>query len=208
MRGGEALTAGSKAFVLDTYRRLATLLFSIVGRAIREADPNHMFFGSRFHGSVLRSASVFRGCGPNVDVVSCNYYGSWTPDPERLANWVEWSGRPFMVTEWYAKGMDSGMANITGAGWTVRTQKDRGRFYQNYTLGLLKEPGCVGWHWFKYASGEQGTHHGIVDENFAAYDVTLRLMSEMNAQVYPLASRVRGKERQKPPNKPDARDGL
>jgi hypothetical protein len=46
------------------------------------------------------------------------------------------------------------LANITGAGWTVRTQKDRGRFYQNYTLGLLKQPGCVGWHWFKYMDND------------------------------------------------------
>ena len=176
-------------FLSDTY-------FRIVSRAIREADPNHMFFGSRFHGGVLRSAGVFRGCGPHVDVVSCNYYGSWTPDPERLANWVEWSGRPFMVTEWYAKGMDSGMANITGAGWTVRTQKDRGRFYQNYTLGLLKEPGCVGWHWFKYMDNDPmnikadpsnlDSNKGIVSSLYEPYPDLLEMMRELNCNVYAL----------------------
>jgi hypothetical protein len=176
-------------FLSDTY-------FRIVGRAIREADPHHMFFGSRFHGSVLRSAGVFRGCGPHVDVVSCNYYGSWTPDPERLANWVEWSGRPFMVTEWYAKGMDSGMANITGAGWTVKTQKDRGRFYQNYTLGLLKEPGCVGWHWFKYMDNDPtntsadpsnlDSNKGIVSNLYRPYADLLEMMRELNGNVYAL----------------------
>jgi hypothetical protein len=176
-------------YVSDTY-------FRIVSRAIREADPNHLFLGSRFHGSVLRSAGVFRGCGPHVDVVSCNYYGAWTPDPERLANWVAWSGRPFMVTEWYAKGMDSGMANITGAGWTVRTQKDRGRFYQNYTLGLLKEPGCVGWHWFKYIDNDPtntqadpsnlDSNKGIVSSLYEPYPDLLEMMRTENRNVYTL----------------------
>ena len=49
--------------------------------------------------------------------------------------------KPFIVTEWYAKGMDSGMANTTGAGFVVKTQADRGRFYQNFTLGLLESGG-------------------------------------------------------------------
>jgi len=62
------------------------------------------------------------------------------------------SGRPVVVTEWYAKGMDSGMANTTGAGWLVRTQADRGWFYQNFVLALMESKVCVGWHWFKYAT--------------------------------------------------------
>ncbi|MDP3209629.1 MAG: hypothetical protein Q8M65_10805, partial [Rhodoglobus sp.] len=59
-----------------------------------------------------------------------------------------------LITEWYAKGMDSGMANTSGAGWTVKTQADRGRFYENFTLGLLEARGCVGWHWFKYGDND------------------------------------------------------
>lgn len=31
------------------------------------------------------------------------------------------------VTEWYAKGMDSGMANTTGADFVVKTQTERSR---------------------------------------------------------------------------------
>jgi hypothetical protein len=39
-----------------------------------------------------------------------------------------------MITEFYAKGEDSGMGNTGGAGWLVKTQKDRGTFYQNFIL--------------------------------------------------------------------------
>lgn len=34
--------------------------------------------------------------------------------------------------------MDSGMDNTSGAGWVVRTQAERGAFYQSFTLALLK----------------------------------------------------------------------
>jgi hypothetical protein len=101
-----------------------------------------------------------------------------------------------MVTEWYAKGMDSGMANITGAGWTVKTQKDRGRFYQNYTLALLKEPGCVGWHWFKYIDNDPtstkadpsnlDSNKGIVSNLYRPYSDLLEMMKELNCNVYAL----------------------
>jgi hypothetical protein len=175
---------------------LSATYFRIVSQAIRDADPNHLYLGARFHGSVLRYASVFRGCGPYVDVVSCNYYGAWTPNPERLASWVEWSGRPFIVTEWYAKGMDSGMANISGAGWTVKTQKDRGRFYQNFTLGLLHEPGCIGWHWFKYIDNDptdtkadpsnRDSNKGMVSSLYEPYPDLLEMMRELNGAVYAL----------------------
>ena len=71
-----------------------------------------------------------------------------------LGRWAEWSGRPLLVTEWYAKGDDSGLANTTGAGWTVATQQERGWFYQNFTLGLLQSRSVVGWHWFKYMDND------------------------------------------------------
>jgi hypothetical protein len=175
---------------------LAETYFRIVGRAIKAADPNHMFLGCRFHGAVLRTPSVYKGCGKYVDVVSCNYYGAWTPDAERISNWVAWSGRPVMVTEWYAKGMDSGMPNNSGAGWTVKTQADRGRFYENFTLALLEHPGCVGWHWFKYMDNDPAntrvdpsnvdSNKGIVDSRYRPYPDLLERMGQINTQVYSL----------------------
>ena len=132
-----------------------------------------------------------------MDAIALNYYGAWTPDPELMAKWVAWSGRPFVITEWYAKGADSGMANHTGAGWLVKTQADRGRFYQNFTLGLLAQPGCVGWHWFKYMDNDpanrradpsnRDSNKGFVDNRYRPYPALLEAMGELNRQAYPLA---------------------
>jgi hypothetical protein len=83
-----------------------------------------------------------------------NYYDHWNPQKEHLSQWHEWSGKPCLITEFYVKGMDSGMANASGAGWVVKTQADRGAFYQNFALALLESGTCLGWHWFKYMDND------------------------------------------------------
>ncbi|MFQ5808393.1 MAG: hypothetical protein ACE5JM_02140, partial [Armatimonadota bacterium] len=192
-RGENGYSSEDRAAFLE---HLVSTYFRIVNAAIKKADPNHLYLGSRLHGGDLTQGSVFRGCGPHVDAIAVNYYGAWTPDAERMDAWLEWSGKPFFITEWYAKGMDSGMPNITGAGWTVKTQADRGRFYQNFTLGLLAHPGCVGWHWFKYMDNDptntrtdpsnRDSNKGFVSNTYEPYEPLTDAMRELNEQVYPL----------------------
>jgi hypothetical protein len=170
--------------------------FRIVSHAIKKHDPNHLYLGSRFHGAVPRLPEVFRAAGPYVDVVSVNLYHVWTPDLSRLAMWERESGRPFLITEWYAKGMDSGLPNTTGAGWLVKTQRDRGRFYQNFVLSLLQSKGCVGWHWFKYIDNDptatkvdpsnQDANKGIVNNRYVPYTPLLEAMKQLNQRAYSL----------------------
>lgn len=168
--------------------------FEIVARAIRRVDPNHLVLGSRIHGAALRFPEVFKAAGPHLDVVAINYYNAWTPVAERMDMWVKESGRPFLITEWYAKGMDSGMANTSGAGWTVKTQADRGLFYENFTLGLLEARGCVGWHWFKYGDNDPAdtkadpsntdSNKGIVSNRYVPYTPLLAAMKRINERAY------------------------
>lgn len=177
------------AHVVDRY-------YGIVGRAIKKYDPNHLYLGSRFYGSDLRYPEIFRAAGPHLDVVAVNYYGAWTPDPERLAMWARESGKPIAITEWYAKGADTGMENTSGAGWLVKTQADRGLFYQNFTLGLLESKVCVGWHWFKYQDNDpadtkadpsnRDSNKGIVDAKFEEYQALTAMMLELNERAYSL----------------------
>jgi hypothetical protein len=171
--------------------------FRTVSKAIKKHDPNHLYLGARFHGAVPRLPEVFRAAGPHVDVVSVNLYRVWTPDVDRLAMWERESGRPFLITEWYAKGMDSGLANTTGAGWLVKTQRDRGRFYQNFALALLQSKGCVGWDWFKYIDNDPAatkvdpsnvdSNKGIVNNRYVPYTPLLEAMKQLNERAYSLA---------------------
>lgn len=183
-------------YVADTYLR-------ITSAAIRKYDPNHLCLGPRFTGQSLRSKAVFRAAGRHLDVIAVNYYHAWSPDPVQVKSWLDLSGKPFMVTEWYAKGMDSGFANTSGAGWVVGTQADRGRFYQNFALGLIESRGCVGWHWFKYRDNDPNdkkadpsntdSNKGIVDLSLKTYEPLMDSMRELNRQVYSLADYFDGK---------------
>lgn len=186
----DALREAFRGFVADRY-------FAIVTRAIRKYDPNHLILGSRFYGSEKNSEAVFRAAGKHLDVVSVNVYSEWTPDYDRFARWTEWSGRPVLATEWYAKGVDSGMKNSSGAGWTVPTQRDRGWFYQNFTLGLLEMGTCVGWHWFKYMDNNpldttvdpsnRDSNKGMLTAQYEPYVPLVDAMRELNLNAYRIA---------------------
>jgi hypothetical protein len=183
------------AFVVDRYYR-------IVSSAIKKYDPNHLYLGSRFNGRVLNEPEVFKAAGPYVDVVSVNYYDAWTPSQEKLASWEAESGKPILITEWYTKAEDSGLANTGGAGWIVKTQGDRGLFYQNFTLALLQSKVCVGWDWFKYADNDptdtkadpsnRDANKGIVNILYNPYQPLLEAMKQINDRVYSLSAYFAG----------------
>ena len=177
------------AYVADRY-------FSIVSAAIKENDPNHMYLGSRFHGSERNRQLFMETVGKYLDVVSVNYYNRWTPEEDHMENYTIWTGRPFIITEYYTKGEDSGMPNHSGAGWIVRSQKDRGLFYQNFNLALIESGNCVGWHYFRYQDNDPTAtgvdpsnidgNKGIVDNYYRVWKDFVQKMKEINLQVYDL----------------------
>ena len=171
------------AFEADRY-------FSIVTKSIRKYDPNHMCLGSRFYSGEKNIPEFMASVGNYIDVISINYYGVWTPSAKSMQNWEKWSQKPFIITEFYVKAEDSGLANQSGAGWIVKNQADRGLFYQNYCLGLLASKNCIGWHWFKYQDNDPSytkadpsnndANKGIVDNNYQLYTPLLEKMNILN----------------------------
>ena len=135
------------------------------------------------------------------DVITFNYYGAWEADFELVANQAKWAGKPIVITEWYAKGMDvwekdNRMTNESGAGWTVKDQNARGQYYQNYALSLLECKGCVGFDWFLYWDNDpdnlaadlsnRNSNKGIIDNNGDEYIDLTKYMDELNNQKYSL----------------------
>lgn len=187
--------AAFTAYYFETYMQKVT-------RALRSTDPNHLYLGCRFNQDKnrqeLSNPEIFRVAGKYMDIVSINHYRKWEPDQSMLDNWGAWSGKPFLITEWYTKAEDSGLPNNTGAGWLVHTQQDRGLFYQNFTLGLLQNKNCVGWHWFKYMDNDpddtntdpsnRDSNKGVVDRYFNPYTPLLDQMKQVNTNTYNLIS--------------------
>ncbi len=176
-------------YVFETYFRIAS-------EAIRRADPNHLYLGSRLHSREKENPYVLKAAGKYCDVIAINYYRVWGPELDEMRDWTEWSGRPVIITEWYAKGDDVGFPNTTGAGWIVKTQRDRGLYYQHYVLGCLEAGNCVGWHWFKYMDNDINDTHadpsnrdankGIVRIDYTTYTPVMDLMRQINREMYPL----------------------
>ena len=179
----------------DFLELVAERYFSIVSKAIKAHDPNHLYLGCRFHGRAKNCEGVFRAAGRHVDVISVNLYSAWTPSTAQLGNWEKWSGKPFIITEFYSKGADTGLPNDSGAGWLVKTQKDRGLFYQNFCIGLLESKNCVGWHYFRYQDNDMEdkshpsstvSNKGILTAYFEEHAQYLPLIKQLNVNVYPL----------------------
>ena len=178
-------------FYFDTYMRK-------VVNVLRKYDPNHLYLGCRFnqHNQELNNPAIFRVAGKYMDVISINHYRRWEPSKEWMEKWGEWSGKPFIITEFYTRGEDSGLPNNTGAGWNVPTQQDRGYFYQNFVMELLKSGNCIGWDWFKYLDNDpqdlqtdpsnRDSNKGVVSWDYKPYIPLLESMKALNDNTYQL----------------------
>ena len=187
-----------RGFVWDRY-------YNVVTAAMRKYDPNHMILGTRFLTNVKNAEWVLRFASLYLDCMTINWYGQWEPDADDLKTLCERADLPIMVTEFYTKAVDSGLANTRGAGWVVPTQQDRADFFQNFTLRLLECKNFVGWHWHQYIDDDAspdviykpGTkvwrdqsnidaNKGIVDSGHRPYTELVTAMAEINKNVYRL----------------------
>lgn len=176
--------AAYQGHVADTY-------FRIVTQAFRDVDPNHMLIGSRFHAGVKYIPEVFEAAGPYVDIVTVNYYNRFEPEEEVMEMWLEEAEKPFMITEFYTKGDDSGLGNEDGAGWTVPTQQDRADWFENWMLKLLRNKGNVGFHWFRYNDKiGNDSNKGLYTSDYELYVELGESISKISNSIYTMRSQI------------------
>jgi hypothetical protein len=172
--------------------------YQIVTKAVRKYDPNHLYLGSRlnYHVGQFDNPWFWKMLAKYHDAVSVNYYANWGPQAAHFASWEEWCGKPILLTEWYAKALDTPeLANALGAGWLVRTQEDRGRYYQHFVLNALEQKNIIGVHYFKYLDDPKesknldnagGANKGMFDVRGRPYEPLTNRAKAVNRQVYPL----------------------
>ncbi len=179
-----------RAFVYDRY-------FGVVTTAIRKYDPNHMILGSRALYDTLSAEGVCRVLGYWLDCLTFNWYYEWKPDTYKLRNVSKWADKPFMITEFYAKAEENegGLGNAKGAGFFVKTQEERGIFYETYTLRLLECKNVVGWHWFMYidespdavsGGAKNAANKGLYTNTHEVYEDLAEHMTAVNHNIYSL----------------------
>ncbi len=174
---------------------VSQVYYQTVSSSIKKYDPNHLFIGSRLHSSAKNNPFLLNAAEMYCDIISINYYGNWELSSKHNEQWAALK-KPFIITEFYTKGVDSKMDNITGAGWLVKTQDERGIHYQNFCLNLLQNANCVGWHWFRYQDNDpndpsadpsnKDANKGIVNTQYEVYMPLLNRMKTLNENVYQL----------------------
>jgi agarase len=167
----QANTAAYRADAAAFLELAADRYFAVCARAIRSADPHHLYLGARFMGlppdPVIRAAAV-------ADAVSLNLYDR---DPRRAVRHVyALTGRPVLVTEFSFRALDSGLPNTVGAGPWVFNERTRGWAYISYVARLMSLPEAVGYHWFRWAdeprqgrSDGENSNYGLVTLRDAPY---------------------------------------
>ena len=182
---------------------VAERYYSVVSKILKKYDPDHLYLGTRLHGGAKYIRPVYEAAGRWCDVISINYYGFWRVREKDVERWQEWADKPFIITEFYTKAEDSGLSNVTGAGWLVHTQKDRGIHYENFIIGLLGTRNCIGWSWFKYQDNDPtaknvdpsnlNSNKGCFDNRYEPYEDLVRSMTRVNTVRYGLVFDFNGK---------------
>lgn len=179
-----------RGFVYDRY-------FYVASNAFHTADPNHMYAGCRFLRYARFSKWVLSAAGYFCDYVTFNWYNDWTPPTDTLYDIERYMGKPFITTEFYAKAEEfeslGASLEANGAGWFVKNQKDRGDYYQTFTLRMLECKSCIGWHWFQYIDYYytrndlcRASNKGIYSSLHNEYTDLTDMMKEINKNVYSL----------------------
>ncbi len=182
-----------RAFVYDRY-------FKVAVAAVRAVDDRHLILGTRALNNQRDSEGINRVSGYWCDVLSYNWYQDWTPDAKQLDQISKWSGKPFIITEFYAMSDDcewelkNELNTITPK---VGTQTERGKFYQNYCLRLLECDSLIGWYWFNYLEATPGdgsskymnedtANTGLYSNDLNMYTDFAKYVGELNKNIYSL----------------------
>lgn len=186
--------------------RIAEHYYRISSAAIKKYDPNHLYLGSRLHGTMRAIAPVVKQSAKYCDVVSVNFYDRTTPaaqitHPNMWGAWLDEFDKPAIVTEFYTKQATDEYPKQPGAGFHVGTQTHRGYFYQNTCFDLIKSKFYIGWQYFRWqddykpnaAQDQKFSNKGIVDVDLNEYIEMTAFMREMNSQIYRIIEHLDGK---------------
>jgi hypothetical protein len=165
--------------------------------AIRSFDKNHLLLGPRYHGKCINHETIWQATSPYVDILSFNYFSNWCINKNTtLAKLAIQFKKPFVISEFYTKSVDSELPNQAGAGWLVHTQTDRGYFYSNFVLQLIDSKYGLGCAWLRYMdnpTGEKalqndpsnrGVNKGLINTHWVPYTDALAQMEICNKNMY------------------------
>lgn len=178
--------------LLSFYRHLLDTYYRRTRAAIKSVAPNKLYLGSRiFDGSFRKE--VASASAAHCDVVSINVYEKDVDqfnvrDPRDLPFFPE--DKPFLVGEFDFGALDRGKF-FTGIGFAV-DQRNRGENYIHYMKSALRNPRCVGAHWFNYVDSATGSRYhdaenangGLISSTDSPYPEMVKAMRSVGQMMY------------------------
>ena len=171
-----------QSFIYDRY-------LSVLSATIKKYDPDALYFGTRSLTGTAKDEWYLRTVSYWCDIYCFNCYNYWEIDADVLYNIEKWMDIPFLVTEFYAKGMDAesptggSYPNTDGAGWVVATQQQRGEYYQNFCLRLLECKSSIGWMYFQYIDNDPHVNPDASNKGMVNCDHDTEVYNDMNKQI-------------------------
>ena len=171
-----------EAINIEFYEKLCHVYFSTIKNAIDELSPGNLFLGCRWHvdGKHRNKYNVPIGA-EYLDIVSFNQY-------DNELNTFTYPGKdsfdkPYIISEFNFGALDTGKF-YPGLGH-ASDQRNRGEKYQNFIESALRDPNCVGAHWFMWGNSTTAGR-SVVGEN-----ANCGLVSETDTPHYEMLDYLR-----------------
>lgn len=195
--------AATDEVLLGFYRHLLDTYYRKCREAIKSVAPHKLYLGSRMHDGALRK-EVAEAAARYSDVVSINVYEKDLDrfnvrDPRDEPFFT--ADKPFLVGEFDFGAVDRGKF-FTGIGFAA-DQRNRGENYIHFIKSGLRNPRCVGAHWFHYTDSPTGSRGfdsenancGLVNSTDSPYPAMIEAMRAVGPMMYRYRDRGAGNER-------------
>ncbi|MEM9368747.1 MAG: agarase [Planctomycetota bacterium] len=149
---------------------LARSYYKTTHDAIRRYDKHHLLLGDRYEANAPIATEVMNEALPFVDVLSFQDFR----DPLRqLDQWYQKTGKPVLLAD--------------AAGVNFRSdaffKPNNGDWYAKTLLGLLDNPGCIGFHLCGAYQRNKARRRGLLDEMEHPDSREIDRMTAANDQV-------------------------
>jgi hypothetical protein len=153
---------------------VAERYYTLAERAIRNADPEGLYFGDRL--PIYYDPAAVRAMAPHVDAIATNYNvdsaDGWIADYFFDGLRKLTGGKPVLISEWFFAARENRTGNRNnGHLMTVATQNERAVGASAATLNFAAIPEVIGAHWFQYYDHPKGGRGDGEDYDFGLVDI-------------------------------------
>ncbi|WP_281612566.1 hypothetical protein [Flammeovirga sp. SubArs3] len=167
------------------YKKMCETYFGVSQRLIKKYAPNTMYIGCRWHGNHKNNINL-EVSAKYLDLMSFNAYEN---EVEHYKYPYKYIDKPFIISEFNFGALDTGKF-FPGLGY-ASNQRNRGEKYINFVSGALRNPRCVGTHWFMWANSTtagkgngENANCGVVSATDQVYYELVNYMRQINYKMY------------------------